>query len=450
MSDMYLVIGAGKSGLSSCALLRRKGEKFLLLDTGSGFDREKFLKDHSEFGGYEVTGDEPSSDVIKSCRAAVFSPGVPVDTEFADRIRSYGVPIWGEVELAYRMGQGTVIGITGTNGKTTTTALTGEIMKIYYDDVYVVGNIGIPYTGVADKTGDKSVIVAEISSFMLETIDEFHPRVSAILNITPDHLNRHHTMENYIKAKENIVKNQTADDVCVLNYEDKVLREFGSTLKTKVIFFSSKERVPGGIYTEDGEIISEINGDRTPIIKTAELNIVGAHNHENAMAAIACAISMNVPLECIRSALRSFKAVEHRIEFVTEKRGVRFYDDSKGTNPDAAIKAVDAMDRPTLLIGGGYDKGIPFDEWVSHFKGKVKEIELIGTTAKTIAETCDRAGFKDYHMCNSLEEAIDRAYEMADSGDAVLLSPACASWDMFKSFEERGDIFKEYVRKLNE
>jgi UDP-N-acetylmuramoylalanine--D-glutamate ligase len=257
-------------------------------------------------------------------------------------------------------------------------------------------------------------------------------------------------MENYIKAKENIVKNQTADDVCVLNYEDKVLREFGSTLKTKVIFFSSKERVPGGIYTEDGEIISEINGDRTPIIKTAELNIVGAHNHENAMAAIACAISMNVPLECIRSALRSFKAVEHRIEFVTEKRGVRFYDDSKGTNPDAAIKAVDAMDRPTLLIGGGYDKGIPFDEWVSHFKGKVKEIELIGTTAKTIAETCDRAGFKDYHMCNSLEEAIDRAYEMADSGDAVLLSPACASWDMFKSFEERGDIFKEYVRKLNE
>ena len=343
-----------------------------------------------------------------------------------------------------------VIGITGTNGKTTTTALTGEIMKNYFKDVRVVGNIGIPYTSMVTGSTGETVTVAEISSFQLETIDTFKPHVSAILNITPDHLNRHHTMENYIRAKEDITKNQTADDYCVLNYEDEVLRDFAAKCPAKVIFFSSKSELSEGFYLDGDIIIYAHDGVRDEVIDVNELNLLGKHNFENVMAACAMSISFGVPMDKIVEVLKVFKAVEHRIEYVTEKRGVRFYNDSKGTNPDAAIQGIRAMNRPTLLIGGGYDKQSEYDEWIESFDGKVKELVLIGQTADKIEECAHRHGFMNTVKKDTFEDAVNYCYEHAVSGDAVLLSPACASWGMFPNYEERGRIFKEIVKGFKE
>jgi UDP-N-acetylmuramoylalanine--D-glutamate ligase len=314
-----------------------------------------------------------------------------------------------------------------------------------------VGNIGIPYTSLAAEMTDDTVTVAEISSFQLETIHEFHPQVSAILNITPDHLNRHHTMECYSRTKERITENQNESDLCVLNYEDEELRRFGDELspRVKTLYFSSRQKLSHGLYL-DGETIvyADEAGTVTNVLDVNELQILGTHNYENAMAAVGVALGMSVPMEQIREALRSFQAVEHRIEYVTEKNGVRFYNDSKGTNPDAAIKGIQAMNRPTFLIGGGYDKASEYDEWIESFDGKVKKLVLIGQTREKIADCAKKHGFTDVILCDSLEEAIDVCYENAVPGDAVLLSPACASWGMFANYEERGRLFKEHVNKL--
>ena len=343
-----------------------------------------------------------------------------------------------------------LVGVTGTNGKTTTTALTGEIMKNYFKDVRVVGNIGIPYTSEAATMTDETVTVAEISSFQLETIHEFHPVISAILNITPDHLNRHHTMECYIRTKEAITTNQTNDEVCVLNYEDEVLRAFGESAPVHVVWFSSARKLSEGFYLDGEEIFYAHDGNTEKVINVNDLNLLGRHNYENVMAATAMSVNFGVPMEKIVEVLKRFQAVEHRIEYVTEKRGVRFYNDSKGTNPDAAIQGIRAMNRPTLLIGGGYDKQSTYDEWIDAFDGKVKKLVLIGQTAEKIEVCAHKHGFMDTVRCETFEEAIRYCYDHAVSGDAVLLSPACASWGMFPNYEERGRIFKEIVRGLEE
>ena len=391
-----------------------------------------------------------SDEQIKQFDIAVLSPGVPTDIPMVNRLRDAGVKIWGEIELAYAFGKGRIIAITGTNGKTTTTALTGEIMADHYDDVRVVGNIGIPYTSMVQGTTEETVTVAEISSFQLETIHEFRPHVSAILNITPDHLNRHHTMENYIKAKEDITKNQTADDFCVLNYEDEVLRNFAEKCPAKVIFFSSRRVLDEGFYLDGEEIMYAHDNKTDRVINVNDLNLLGRHNYENVMAACAMSVSIGVPMDKIVEVLKTFKAVEHRIEYVTEKRGVRFYNDSKGTNPDAAIQGIRAMNRPTLLIGGGYDKQSEYDEWIEAFDGKVKELVLIGQTADKIEACAKKHGFNNVVKKETFEDAITYCYDHAVSGDAVLLSPACASWGMFPNYEERGRIFKEIVNGLEE
>ncbi len=321
-------------------------------------------------------------------------------------------------------------------------------MSLHQESVFVVGNIGTPYTGVALETDEESVTVAEISSFQLETIDTFRPKVSAILNITPDHLNRHHTMEEYIRVKESIAKNQGEEDTCVLNYEDEALREFGKTLKCQVLFFSSLRTLEQGIYLEEGRITYRNGEKKTVICHVSELNLPGRHNYENVMAAAGMALSYGVPAEEICMAVKQFQAVEHRIEYVTEKNGVVYYNDSKGTNPDAAIKGIQAMDRPTLLIGGGYDKESSYDEWILSFDGKVKYLVLLGETREKIARAARTCGFDNILFADTLEEAVKICAERAESGDAVLLSPACASWDMFPSYEVRGRKFKEYVRNL--
>ena len=412
------------------------------------------------------------------------------------------IPIWSEIQLAYHCAKGRLAAITGTNGKTTTTALTGQIMKDYFDSVFVVGNIGIPYTQVALETKESSVTVAEVSSFQLETIMDFHPQVSAILNITPDHLDRHGTMERYIAIKESIAMNQSEEDTIVLNYDDPVLRSFGLKekpekkddeekdsleksadpetgaeeedsqntsgdskkddqenkdsgtgipefdLKAKVVFFSSRSRLEEGLFLDGDMIVWRRNGKQEDVVNIHDLNLLGRHNYENVMAAAAIGLAMGVPLSSIRKTAEAFQAVEHRIEFVAERYGVKYYNDSKGTNPDAAIQAIRAMPGPTILIAGGYDKHSEFDEWIESFEGKVRYLVLIGQTRDKIARCAREHGFHDIMYAEDMQEAVRVCASYANMGENVLLSPACASWGMFRNYEERGRVFKECVRSL--
>lgn len=448
-----LVFGSGISGEAASRLLLQKGAEVVLYDGNDSLDADKILGEITWEEGQKARvvlgrlSEQQEDEMLDGLSLVVMSPGVPTDLPVVEKMRVKGIPVWGEIELAYVFGKGQVLAITGTNGKTTTTALLGEIMKNCKESVFVVGNIGTPYTEVALRTEEESVVVAEVSSFQLETIHTFRPKVSAILNITPDHLNRHHTMEAYIGAKEDIARNQTEEDFCVLNYEDDVLRAFGEKTGAEVLYFSSAHKLEKGVYLDGTKIICDI--DRPiEICDVSELKILGTHNHENVMAAVAMAYAFGVPVEIIRSTLREFQGVEHRIEFVAEKNGVAYYNDSKGTNPDAAIKGIRAMNRPTVLIGGGYDKDSDYDEWIEAFDGKVKKLVLLGATREKIAETAERHGFRDIVLADSFEEAFAQCVEAAQPGDAVLLSPACASWGMFKNYEERGDKFKELVNRL--
>lgn len=444
-----LVFGSGISGTAAGRLLLCQGAKVVLYDGNVSLDKEKI---HAQIasgtaGEVEVLLGELPLEVLDSLSLTVISPGVPTDLPIVEEMRRRKIPIWGEIELAYVFGKGEVLAITGTNGKTTTTALLGEIMKEAGKDTFVVGNIGNPYTDIALETKSDSVIVAEMSSFQLETVHTFRPKVSAILNITPDHLNRHHTMEAYIEAKEKIAGNQTKTDFCILNYEDEVTRKFGEKIEAEVLFFSSQRKLKRGVYLENGSIVFDL-GEKIQLCHVEELQLLGTHNYENVMAAAAMAFSYGIPIESIQKTVKKFKGVEHRIEFVAEKNGVAYYNDSKGTNPDAAIRGIRAMKRPTLLIGGGYDKESSYEEWIQSFDGKVKKLVLIGATKEKIAETAEKLGFKDVVLADTFEEAFSLCVEMAAPGDAVLLSPACASWGMFKNYEERGDKFKELVNQL--
>ena len=445
-----LVVGTGISGIAAAELLQSKNVDTVLFDGNKELDLNKFYEKAPKLKDMPIILGELTEEQMHEFGVAVLSPGVPTDLPMVERLRAQNVAIWGEIELAYYFGKGRLIAITGTNGKTTTTALTGAIMKNYYKDVRIVGNIGIPYTSEAATMTDDTVTVAEISSFQLETIHDFCPEVSAILNITEDHLNRHHTMECYIKTKEDITRNQTKDQVCVLNYEDEVLRSFGESAPAKVVYFSSHRKLDNGFYLEGEDIYYAVDGQSTHVINVNELNLLGRHNYENVMAACAISVNFGVPMDKIVEVLKTFQAVEHRIEYVTDKRGVKFYNDSKGTNPDAAIQGIRAMNRPTFLIGGGYDKQSEYDEWIEAFDGKVKKLVLIGQTAEKIENCAHRHGFMDTVRKDTFEEAIQYCYDNAKSGDAVLLSPACASWGMFPNYEERGRIFKEYVRNLEE
>ena len=443
-----LVFGTGISGIGAAHLLLARGAEVVLYDGNTEKDKEALLAEFPAGSKVRIVLGELPEAEMEQLDLVVMSPGVPCDLPIVLAMKGKGIRIWGEVELAYECGKGDVLAVTGTNGKTTTTSLLGAIMQASHPEVYIVGNIGNPYTEAAPKMTDDAVTVAEISSFQLETIEKFAPKVSAILNITPDHLNRHHTMEEYIRVKELITKNQTESDTCVLNYEDEILREFGKTLHTKVIYFSSLHKLERGMYLDDGEICYRDENGVQKICRTAELNLPGRHNHENVMAAAAMALAYGVPLEVIRKVVCAFKAVEHRIEFVTEKNGVVYYNDSKGTNPDAAIKGIQAMDRPTLLIGGGYDKGSSYSEWIQAFDGKVKYLVLIGQTREKIAAEAKALGFTDIVFADSLAEAVQFCADHAKKGDAVLLSPACASWGMFPNYEVRGKMFKELVNNL--
>lgn len=449
-NQKVLVAGTGKSGIAAAKVLLEMGGEVVLYDGNRELDPEKIKAKFEEDAKVTVVLGELTRPDLLGVELSIISPGIPLSAPFVAVLDEAKIPIWSEIQLAYHVSKGKLAAITGTNGKTTTTALTGEIMKAFYEEVFVVGNIGIPYTETALETTDKSVTVAEVSSFQLETIMDFRPDVSAILNITPDHLDRHGTMENYIEVKERIASNQTEDDWIVLNYDDEVLREFGESkdLKPKVMYFSGRQELKEGLYLDGEVIVYRHGGKMEELVNVQELQLLGRHNYENVMAAIAISIHMGVPMETILRVVKEFKAVEHRIEFVLERAGVKYFNDSKGTNPDAAIQAIHAMPGPIVLIAGGYDKQSEYDEWIESFGGKVKYMVLIGQTRDKIAECARRHGFSEIMYAEDMAEAVRVCAAYANTGDNVLLSPACASWGMFDNYEQRGDIFKECVRNL--
>lgn len=441
-----LVCGMAKSGISAAMLLNKLGAEVTLQD----LKQKEDLGDISllEQSGIHIYSGQNPDEIVELQDLIIMSPGIPCDLPFFEIAKNAGVTIWGEVELSSHLTPCPIAAITGTNGKTTTTALAGEMLTAHFAGCAVVGNIGVPYSGEVLRLKKEDYVVAEISSFQLETTKDFHPKISAVLNITPDHLNRHKTFENYIAMKEKVFQNQTNTDFTILNYNDTYCKQMADKTKAQVLFFSSTQKLESGIYLENDNIIIKWGGYDEAVLGIHELKLLGRHNYENVMAAVGIAVCAGVPMEKIRNVLKSFMGVEHRIEFVATIKGVDYYNDSKGTNPDAAIQAVKAMIKPVYLIGGGYDKDSQYDDWIATFEGKVKHLVLVGATADKIEAACKRLHFTAVTKADTFENAISLCVEMAKEGDCVLLSPACASWGMFDNYEQRGDIFKQSVLKL--
>ncbi len=440
-----LVCGMARSGIAAAKLLNRLGARVTLQDMKK---REEISADVLALEGEGIvlyTGANPD-EIACAQDLIVLSPGIPCDLPFIAAAENAGIEVISEVELAYRLTPCPITAITGTNGKTTTTTLTGEIMKTAYSGTAVVGNIGIPYSEEVERLTEKDWVVAEISSFQMEKAKEFHPHISAVLNITPDHLNRHKTMDVYIAMKERVFAKQTAEDFCILNHGDEACRKMADKTAAKVFFFDSSETLAEGIYLDGDAIEVRWGAINETLIHVDELQILGVHNYENVMAAAAMGICAGIALDTIRAVLKGFAGVAHRIEYVATVDGVDYYNDSKGTNVDASIRAVLAMKKPIVLIGGGYDKGSSFDEWTKLFPGRVKHLVLIGVTAPKVRASAEKFGFTAISDCETFAEAVDLCREKAGDGDCVLLSPACASWGMFDNYEQRGDMFKEQVR----
>lgn len=442
-----LVLGAAVTGIPTALELYNMGCNVTLNDCKPLAQLDEYIHELDNLSVEIITGGHPI-ELASNCDFIVISPGVPTDIPLVKEAKKIGKEVISEVELAYKMTRTPIAAITGTNGKTTTTALLGEIMKESGRKTFVVGNIGNPIIKEVKNAAPEDLFVLEVSSFQLETTVHFRPKVCAILNITPDHLNRHKTLENYIDAKTKIFRNQKQEDYTVLNWDDEQTRKLSSLTKSKTLFFSRKDILDEGAYVENGYLTISYKNKKERIIDIKDIFIPGEHNLENALAASLMAYCLGVEAHTIQKVLKEFKGVEHRIEYVTEIDGVIYYNDSKGTNPDSSIKAIKTMTRPTILIAGGYDKGSDFDEFVSYFKGKVKALILLGETADKIKESAEKAGFYNIYKVSDMEEAVKKGKELATPGDCVLLSPACASWDMFKNFEERGNVFKDAVRRL--
>ncbi len=445
-----LVFGMARSGIAAAKLLLERGAKVYICDSKAEADFGGALDELRTGGATFCLGEKEPERLVEGMDALVVSPGIPVENPAVVRAKALGVEVMGEVEYAYRESTGLLVAITGTNGKTTTTTLLGEIFKNAGKRTFVVGNIGTPYSGAAGETRPGDVTVCEISSFMMETSSKFHPAVCAVLNISEDHLNRHGTMEKYIALKERIFENCTEDDWLVLNWDDPVTRDMAGRAHCRVGWFSSRNEVPFGAFVKDGMIVYGTARDYKSICPAAEVYIPGEHNLKNALAATAMAMAAGVPAPVIRHTLKTFKGVEHRIEFVRELDGVRFIDDTKGTNVESTIQAVRAMDRPTVLILGGYDKHTDFTPLCEEIlKCPIARIVLIGDTAKQFEQTLEKVGYHAWtHAGYDFKKAIDMAFEQANPGGNVLLSPCCASFDMFHNAEERGEIFKEIVNAL--
>jgi UDP-N-acetylmuramoylalanine--D-glutamate ligase len=432
-----LVIGMKRSGQAVAELLEKRGARVRMMDENSpGEDEQLFLHTHN------LTIEKQLVENLGAPEVIVVSPGVPSDIPLLVEARVRGIPVIGEVELAGFYLRGPVIGITGSNGKTTTTALTGHVLRRCGIECLVAGNIGIPVTSLAETSNDNRWNVLELSSFQLETIFRFHAGLAACLNVTPDHLDRHHSFEEYAKAKARLFETQVKGDSAVLNFEDGTCREFASRTKAEVFWFSSKRKVSCGVWLEGDEIL--LNG--TPLMRRSQVPLRGMHNVENVMAAAMLARLAGAPGSLIGDAVHTFPGVEHRIEFVRNFQGVDYYNDSKATNVDAALKALDAFEGNLWVILGGKDKGSDYRPLREPLREKAKAALLIGMAAGRIAE--DLEGAVKLVRPDVLREAVWHARESAAPGDTVLLAPACASFDQFENYEHRGRAYKQIVQEL--
>ncbi|MHC1722891.1 MAG: UDP-N-acetylmuramoyl-L-alanine--D-glutamate ligase [Aminipila sp.] len=444
-----LIVGMGKSGIAAAQAMLRLGAKVFVQDSKPASDIEPQLANFLTSRNVKCYfGEKPSC--LDEVDMMILSPGVPLELDFVQEAMAKGVEVVGELEIAFRVGSGNYVAITGTNGKTTTTTLVGEIFKKAKRKTYVVGNIGVAVISMAVSAELDSWLITETSSFQLETTKYFKPKVSAILNLTPDHLNRHHTMENYGAAKAKIYENQDESEYFIVNYDDPATFELSKGCKkAKVVPFSRKEKLSYGAFVADGHIvIINDSGDLITLCRVDELKIPGSHNLENALAAAAISYFAGIEPTVISDTLRRFQGVEHRLEYCGQVDGVKFVNDSKGTNPDASIKAIEAMKKDIILIAGGYDKGSDFTDFIKAFNGRVKHMILLGKTAPKIKEQAESVGYTDITMAKNMEECVAEAFKLAVPGDTVLLSPACASWDMYTCFEQRGEHFKNCVHGL--
>jgi UDP-N-acetylmuramoylalanine--D-glutamate ligase len=439
-----LVVGLGKSGVASALFLKARGARVTVSDTKSGDELRNeipVLLDHGitvETGGH---GERTfhGQDLI------VVSPGVPVDAPPLVQARALGETVIGEIELAALFLPGPVIAITGSNGKTTTTALTGEIMTTAGFPALVGGNIGTPAISLVDRAMPETVIVLEVSSFQLETIQTFRPKVAVVLNVTPDHLDRHRTFEVYTDAKARIFENQQGSDFAVLNADDPTCAAMSSRTRAQVFWFSRQKEVSQGAWVRDGNIVFREGSGQREIMQVSEIPLKGAHNLENVLAAACAGVLMGCAPDRIRQAVRDFKAVEHRLEFVATVAGVDYYNDSKATNVDATIKALESFPANIHLILGGKDKGSDYTVLNDLLRERVKRVYTIGAAASKIESQIKGA---EIVHAETLENAIRKAHAVARPGEVVLLAPACASFDQFKNYEQRGKVFKEVVGSL--
>lgn len=439
-----LVVGLGKSGLAAALFLRRRGAQVTVSDVRSaeqlGKDIPALLEEGIavEAGGHGLL-------TFRRQDLIVVSPGVPLDTPELVQVKAFGLPVLGELELASRYLKGKSLAITGSNGKTTTTALSGEILKAGGLKVEVGGNIGVPVIALVDNSSDDGWSVLEVSSFQLETTERFRPEIAVVLNVTPDHLDRHGTFENYAAAKERIFANQTTEDALVLNADDDVASRMAARAKSRIFWFSAKRVVRQGAFVHEGAIVFRASEQAAPefILKVENIPLKGHHNVENVLAAVCAARLAGVEPEDIRKAVESFKAVEHRLEFVAEINGVDYYNDSKATNVDAAAKAIAAFPGGIHLILGGKDKNSDYRQLRALLEERVKTVYTIGAAAEKIETHI--YGSVPVVSCGILEQAITKAAEAAQPGEIVLLAPACSSFDQFENYEHRGRVFKELV-----
>lgn len=444
-----LVCGMARSGVSAAQCLYELGARVTISDSKA---EEKLAEALQPLEGMDIRrclGDQAQPADLESYDLAVTSPGIPMQAPILRAVQAAGVPLIGELELGAQVSRAPLYAVTGTNGKTTTTTLIGEIFRNLGKTTYVVGNIGYPFTACALQCGEEDVAVAEVSSFQLETITTFHPHIAVMCNITEDHLNRHGTMEEYIRVKERIFENMGQGDYAVLNLDDPIVRGMAERIPCTPAFFSRRQEVETGAYLEGEEVVFSLNGHKKRVLRADEIRIPGEHNLENALAATALTMLAGVPAPVVRHTLKTFPGVEHRIETVRTVEGVTYINDSKGTNVDASIRAVRAMKVPTVLLAGGYDKHTDFLPLAREIlASKIHTVVVLGDTAEQIERALRAVGFESILHAKTFEEAVLLARSCAREGENVLLSPACASFDMFQDYEERGRVFKEIVSRL--
>lgn len=438
-----LVIGAARSGIAAAKVAKKFGANVTLSDSKENLD--------VQISGVEVRLGKQTDELLRGIDLIIVSPAVPIKIPLLKSAAEKNIPIISEVELAYDLAQSPICAVTGTNGKTTTVTLLGLLLKTAFDKVGVGGNIGVPLSEVALEVGAGGCIAAEISSYQMEATKNFRPHVSAILNVTPDHLKRHGTMEVYQLMKEKIFAQETAEDFLVLNYDDERTREIIDRAACKVIYFSRRRELSEGAFVKNNRLIIKFNGTRHELCTVDELGIKGGHNVENALAASLMAFLVGAPVDGIIDVLKTFQGVEHRIEFVRELDGVKYYNDSKATNTDSAIKALETFAGHIVLIAGGDDKGTDLTDFLQLVNERVDYLILVGDAAARFKSCAINSGYpaeKILEAGYSMQRAVELAKEISRSPQVVLLSPACASFDMYSDFEERGRDFKRIVTEL--